>query len=217
MLKLALATVAAATLLAVVLEASADRQRGTDPTLNVRMIPFAVERAGKGLGPDCVGATSSSPGVPPSTKVTLAPLDNDYVTIGDEILFEIVVERLSDTPIALALTRDADLAPSCRRAEDAVRTYFGLAARQRGRPVLSPWVPACMDHAGWLEQRCPSVEAERLRVRVPATVVIDPQRPLFEEPQRVDVSAIISLEEGGVLRASEMSSNSQTIHVSRRW
>ncbi len=117
------------------------------------MIPFAVERAGKGLGPDCVGATSSSPGVPPSTKVTLAPLDNDYVTIGDEILFEIVVERLSDTPIALALTRDADLAPSCRRAEDAVRTYFGDLTRvevgnlatiaerfgRRGDAVMAMW------------------------------------------------------------------------------
>jgi len=215
MLNLVVATVAAVTLLAaVVVQASADRQRGTDPTLDVRTIPFAVERAEKGLGPDCVSATSSSTGVPPSTRVTLAPLDNDYVTIGDEILFDIVVERLSETPIALAITRDADLAPSCRMAEDAVRTHFALTARQRGRlagiVAVGPGLYGSRAVAG---TTLSLGRGERLRVRVPATVVNDPQRPLFEEPQRVEVSAMISVEEGGVLRASEMSSNSQTIHI----
>jgi hypothetical protein len=184
----------------------------TEPTLDIRTIPQTQDHRGLMFGRECVPATGAASGEPPATKVTLLPLDRQLFVLGEDIVFEVLIERVRGSEIDIGIARDPDLAPNCRMAEDDVRSHLSLLSRGDGRvdavgPTLygSSAVPGTTLelHAG-----------ERLRVRVPAK--IHAARPtLFEPPQLLQVVAMFSAQRGRVRTAGEFSNNSQEIGVGR--
>lgn len=123
--------------LACLLQAGVARQHPIELTLDVLGIPPAPTRPElpSGIGCGCFGVTPGSPDVP-SLTVTLVEITPQTFRVGDEIVFELLVQHVGQTPIPIAISRDPDLARSCLRPNGAVRTSFPLYAKAPAQNYL---------------------------------------------------------------------------------
>ena len=158
-----------------------------------------------------------APHARPPVQVTLGELDQQNLTPGAEIVFEVVVHNVSDLPIELATSRDAKLVSSCHMSDDDALTSFSLVSREKGTlnggvVAVGPGLYGSRQVPGTTMTLQPG---ERLRVRVPATVTLPGWgRALTDTPQTVEVAAMFQFQRGdrpGV----ELSQNRRTAQVSR--
>ena len=80
----------------------------------------------------CGCSTGSSPhgsAPQPALKVKLVYVSPEAIAVGDEVIFELLLEHVGNAPIPLAITRNPTLAPSCRAADGDVRTRFSLVSK----------------------------------------------------------------------------------------
>jgi hypothetical protein len=191
---------------------SAAQQHSREFSLDLLTIPAPPERRGKASGWGCgSGGGAAHAHAKPSVHITLAELDQAHLTVGDEIVFEVVVENVSENSIELATSRDPDVAPPDPRSEDRVRTNFVLVSRTKGKyngvvasgPGLygSSQVPGTtmIVHPG-----------ERLRVRVPARVWTDPR---LARPQRLKLTPMFWVQRGCRGVPLEAAANTRSVHL----
>jgi hypothetical protein len=187
--------------------------RPIERTLDVMGIPEPAQvTAGGACG--CVSATSGAGPPHPQVKVTLVYVNPESFGIGDRIVFELLVEHVGNAPLPIALTRDPEVAPSCRGAAGDVRTRFALMLKGSHDIIaIGPGLYGSIDSAGTTMTLNPG---ERLRIRIPATATgIDPKRDRAEDPQSLNVDATFSVERGACQLLYEHSQNVAPVLVLR--
>src|SRR6478672_8966244 len=162
-----------AIVLALLLQAGAAAQRPVEQTLDVLGIPpptKEMEDAYLKQGSFCGCATGESPHGTPhaSLKVTLVYVTPETFSVGDKVVFELLIDHVGTAPVPLAISRDMSLAPSCRNAVGDVRTSFSLFAK--GSHELIAIGPGLFGERGAAATTMTLNPGERLRVRVPATI-----------------------------------------------
>jgi hypothetical protein len=181
-------------LLTLLLQLGSTQQPRMELTLDILTIPPPASRPEKTIEAAC-GCGAGIGGIPydPPVKVTLVHVTPDTFTIGAAIVLELLVEHVGRTPIPIAISRDPDLAPSCRRAEGDVRTMFPLFSKDTHELIaISPVLYGSESSAATTMTLRPG---EQLRVRVPATVTgIDRKHPQEEDPQHVQLEAVFHTE-----------------------
>jgi hypothetical protein len=206
---------------AILIQVGAPQQQPNELTLDVMTIPPPQpkeEAAGYRSGCGCAtGKAAHGPGAP--LKITLVSVSPEAFARADEIVFELLVEHVGQYPIPIAITRDPDVAPSCRMAEGDVTTSFALLVKGTSELIAAgPELFGSLAAAGTTMTLNPG---ERLRVRVPAKGDIYRQSPLLEDPQPLQVEALFSTytfstyTQGKCLGDGERSGNALAVQVSR--
>jgi hypothetical protein len=170
--------------LTMLIKSSVAQQHLTELTLDVLTIPPVEEKIVRGVGCGC-GAASGTTHQPP-VKVTLLEISPQAFDFGDRIVFELRVENVGRVLLPLAISRDSELAPDCRRDDGRVTTNFALFAKGSDEIITTgPGLYGSRAVAGTTMVLNPG---ERLRVRVPATVArLDATHPLSEDPQLLEL------------------------------
>ncbi len=180
--------------LALLLQAGATPQRPVEQTLDVLGIPPPTKEMEEvylkqGAFCGCAGGGPHEP-APVSLKVTLVYVTPEAFTVGDKVVFELLIDHVGTAPLPLAISRDVTLAPSCRSAEGDVRTNFSLFAK--GSHEVIAIGPGLFGERGAAATTMMLNPGERLRVRVPATIAgMDRTRAPIGESQALDVEGAI--------------------------
>lgn len=195
---------------------STAQKRQGELFLDLLTIPPPPERHEQSTGKGCGSATGRSSHSKPSVQVTLATLDQENLTPGAEVVFEVLVENVSDTPIDLATSRDQGLVSTCHMSDEDVRTSSAVVSRTKGK--LNGLVAVGFGLYG--SRQVPGTTmtldpGERLRVRVPATVTLHGSHwALTDTPQTVEVAAMFMFQRGH-RSGAELSLNRRTVQLSR--
>ena len=104
----------------------------------------------------------------PKLKVTLVYVTPDTFTVGDRVVFELLIDHVGDAPVPLAISRNITLAPGCRNAPGDVRTSFSLFSKGSHEVIASG--PGLYGERAAAATTMMLNPGERLRVRVPATI-----------------------------------------------
>jgi hypothetical protein len=192
-------------------------QFGDESFLDLLTIPPPTEGPAKNTRRICGGASRSEGQTSPVT-VMLTSLDRADFALGDDIIFEVLIENVGNRRIPIAMSRNPELARSCEMNPDAVQTSFALVSRTKGIPgvvAVGPRLYGSHTVTGTTMMLEPK---ERLRVRVPATVDLDtPDRMLPDYRQQLDVAVMFSVQAGSDLSwPLELSQNTLAIEVFRR-
>lgn len=181
--------------LALLLQAGAAQRPPVEQTLDLMGIPpptAEMEQEFSKQKEFCGCASGTSPhGRPePKLRVTLVYVTPETFTVGDKVVFELLIDHVGDVPIPLAISRNITLAPSCRNADGDVRTHFALFTKG-GHDIIASG-PGLYGERGAAATTMMLNPAERLRVRVPATITgMDPTRTPIGESQALDVEGAI--------------------------
>jgi hypothetical protein len=177
---------------AILIQRGATYQQPNELSLDVMAIPPPQPKE-EATGYSCSsggGAGRASHGPGPPLKVTLVSVSPETFGRGDEIVFELLVEHVGQSPIHIGVTRDPDVAPSCRLAEGDVTTGFALFTRGTNDLIaVGPQLFGSLGVAGTTMTLSPG---ERLRVRVPAKAVVYRQSPILDDTQTLEVDALFS-------------------------
>jgi len=203
---------------AILIHTGATYQQPNDLSLDVMAIPppqpkeeATAYSCGSGAGG---GAGRASHGLGPPLKVTLVSVSPETFRRGDEIVFELLVEHVGESPIHIAMTRDPDVAPPCRPAEGDVTTGFALFTKGTNDLIaVGPQLFGSLAAAGATMTLSPG---ERLRVRVPANADVYLHSPLLDDTQTLEVEALFSTNtERGGTGDIERSRNALAVQVLR--
>jgi len=201
------------------LQAGAAQQRPVEQTLDVMGIPPATAEMEQEFSKQkqtcgCAVGTSSHELPRARVKVTLVYVSPETFAVGDNVVFELLVEHVGEEPIPLAISRNPTLAPSCRNADGDVRTHFTLFTRG-GHDIIASG-PGLYGERGAAATTMMLNPGERLRVRVPATITgMDTRGTPVGDSQAVDVEGTI-LTNGDKCRAIvERSQGTISVVVSR--
>jgi len=147
-----------------------------------------------------VAVSPHSP-APKTVKVTLADTDRLSYTVGDAILFNVVLENIGEEPIVLGISRDPEVAPKtvrpCRVVPPGVHFSVALIAMTaKGRGTL---IASGHEFYGSLDAPGTTVTlqpAERARVQLTATIVPGPRMdpPLTVDLREVQMKAFVMIE-----------------------
>ena len=205
--------------LALLLQAGAAAQRPVEQTLDVMGIPPPtpeMEQAFLKQDAHCGCATGESPHATPhaTLKLTLVYVTPEAFTVGDKVVFELLIDQVGTAPLPLAISRNPTLAPSCRNAVGDVRTNFSLFSR--GSHELIANGPPLFGERGAAATTMMLNPGERLRVRVPATITgMDRTRAPIGESQALDVEGAILTNWDGCRSILERSQGTIPVVVSR--
>jgi hypothetical protein len=204
--------------LALLLQAAA-QQRPAEQTLDVMGIPpptVEMEQEFSKQKEFCGCATGTSPQAPqdPRLKVALVYVTPETFTVGDKVIFELLIDHVGDAPIPLAISRNPTLAPSCRNANGDVRTNFALFTKGSHEPIAVG--PGLYGERGTAATTMMLNPGERLRVRVPATISgMDRTRTPSGESQALEVEGAILASWDGCRSIVERSQGAVPVIVSR--
>jgi hypothetical protein len=168
----------------MLIQAGVPPQQPTERTLDLLTVAPPQRESSQGCGCD----VATDHGERPKVKVTLVQVNPEALVVGDDVVFEVLVENVGHIRVPIALTRDPDLAPSCHLTDTDVGTTFALFTKNGSQLIAnSPRFSGSLAVAGTTMNLN---AGERLRVRVPATASgIDQTRALSEDPQALEVEA----------------------------